>query len=114
MALPITYRSSKTISLQATPIVAAAVDGDGRGRHALYGSAAEVEYSLSDAVKTDISAQVVRDDDPDPMVRGTPALGSVALSWQPSHDTQLDLGTNFGLNRAAPDIEVSAGVSHRF
>ncbi|USI71689.1 transporter [Sphingomonas morindae] len=112
--LPITYRTSKTVSIQATPMAAAAVDDDGRGRHARYGSAVEIEYALSDAVKTDVSAQILRDDDPDPSVRGTPALASVALSWQPSHNTQLDLGTNVGLNRAAPDAEVYAGISHRF
>ena len=112
--LPVTYRTSDKISLQATPIVAAAVNDDGRGRHSLYGSAVEIEYSLSDAVKADLSAQVTRDDDPDPQVRGTPALGSIALSWQPSSNMQLDLGTNVGLNRAAPDVEFYAGVSHRF
>jgi hypothetical protein len=48
------------------------------------------------------------------MVRGTPALTSVALSWQPGKNTQLDLGTNVGLNSAASDVEVYAGVSHRF
>ncbi len=112
--LPVTYRTSEKVSLQATPIVAAAVDNDGRGRHALYGSAVEVEYSLNDTVKTDVSAQLTHDDDPDPMVRGTPALGSVALSWQPGKNTQLDLGTNVGLNRAASDLEIFAGVSRRF
>jgi len=112
--LPITYRTSSKISLQATPIVAAAVDDDGRGRHSLYGSAVEVEYALSETLKADVSAQVTRDDDPDPTVRGTPALGGVALSWQPGRNTQFDLGTNVGLNKAAPDIEVSAGVSRRF
>lgn len=112
--LPVTYRTSKKVSLQATPLVEAAVDDDGRGRHARYGSAVEIEYSLSEAVKTDVGAQVTRDDDPDPKVRGTPALSSIALSWQPSHNSQFDLGTNVGLNRAAPDVEVFAGVSHRF
>jgi hypothetical protein len=112
--LPITYRTSEKVSLQLTPLVAAAVDDDGHGRHAQYGSAAEIEYSLSEAVKADVSAQVVRDDDPDPTIRGTPALGSLAFSWQPSHNMQLDLGTNIGLNRAAPDVEAFAGVSHRF
>lgn len=112
--LPVTYRASDKVSLQVTPLLAAAVDDDGRGRHSLYGSAVEIEYSLSEAVKADVSAQKMRDDDPDPTVRGSPALSSVALSWQPSHNMQLDLGTNVGLNRAAPDIEVFAGVSHRF
>lgn len=114
LQLPVTYRTSEKVSLQATPIVAAAVDDDGRGRHALYGSALEIEYSLSEAVKADLSAQVTRDDDPDPEIRGTPALGSIAISWQPSRNMQLDLGTNVGLNSAAPDIAVYAGVSHRF
>ncbi|WP_277969334.1 transporter [Sphingomonas echinoides] len=112
--LPVTYRTSDKISLQATPIVAAAVNDDGRGRHSLYGSALEVEYSLSEAVKADLSAQVTRDDDPDPQVRGTPALGSVAVSWQPNRNMQMDLGTNVGLNKSAPDVAVYAGVSHRF
>lgn len=112
--LPVTYRTSDKISLQATPIAAAAVNGDGQGRHSLYGSAIEVEYSLSEAVKAAFSAQVTRDDDPDPEVRGTPALGSIAVSWQPNRNMQLDLGANVGLNRAAPDVAVYAGVSHRF
>lgn len=112
--LPATYRTSKAVSFQLTPIVSAAVNDSGHGRHLLYGSAVELEYALSEAVKADVSAQVTRDDDPDPMVRGTPALGSVAVSWQPGNNTQLDLGTIFGLNRAAYDVAVFAGVSHRF
>jgi hypothetical protein len=112
--LPVTYRTSKAISLQATPIVSASVNDDGRGRHALYGGAAEIEYSVSETLKTDVSAQVTRDDDPNPEVRGTPALGSVAVSWQSDQNTQFDLGTIIGLNRAAPDVEAFAGISHRF
>jgi hypothetical protein len=112
--LPVTYRTSKTISLQVTPIVSAAVNDDGGGRHALYGGAAEIEYSFSEVLKADLSTQVTRDDDPDRTVRGTPALGSLAVSWQSDRNTQFDLGTNVGLNRAAPDIEAFVGVSHRF
>ena len=112
--LPVTYRTSKTVSLQVTPIVSAAVNDDGRGRHALYGSAAEIEYEFSETLKVDLSTQVLRDDDPDPTVRGTPALGSLAVSWQSDHNTQFDLGTNVGLNRAAPDMQAFLGVSHRF
>lgn len=112
--LPVTYRTSKTISLQATPIVSAAVNDGGKGRHVLYGGAAEVEYSLSETLKADVSTQVIRDDDPDSKMRGTPALGSLAISWQSDSNTQFDLGTNLGLNKAAPDIEGFAGVSHRF
>lgn len=112
--LPVTYRTSKEISLQATPIVAAAVNDDGSGRHLLYGSAAEVEYALSETWKADFSAQVTRDDDPDPSVRGTPAVGSVAVSWQSDQNTQFDLGTIVGLNKTAPDVEAFAGISHRF
>lgn len=112
--LPITYRTSKTISLQLTPIVSAAVDDDGRGRHALYGSAAEIEYALSETLKADLSAQITRDDDPDRTIRGTPALGSLAVSWQSDRNTQFDVGTNVGLNRAASDVEAFVGLSHRF
>ncbi len=112
--LPATYRTSQAVSFQLTPIVAAEVNDSGHGRHLLYGSAVELEYALSEAVKADFSAQMTRDDDPDRSVRGTPALGSVAVSWQPGNNTQLDLGTIFGLNRAAYDVSVFAGISHRF
>lgn len=112
--LPITYRTSKTISLQLTPIVSAAVNDDGRGRHAMYAAAAEIEYSFSETLKADLSTQVTRDDDPDRTVRGTPTLGSLALSWQSDQNTQFDAGANVGLNSAAPDIEAFLGISHRF
>jgi hypothetical protein len=112
--LPITYRTSKTISLQLTPIASAAVNDNGRGRHALYGGAAEIEYAFNETLKADLSTQVTRDDDPDRTVRGTPALGNLAISWQSNRNTQLDVGTNVGLNRAAPDVEAFVGISHRF
>jgi hypothetical protein len=41
---------------------------------------------------------------------GTPVLGRIALSWQTS---QFGAGTNVGMNRVAPDLEIFAGVSHR-
>lgn len=112
--LPVTYRTSKTISLQLTPTVSAAVNDSGEGRHAMYGGAAEIEYAFSETLKADLSARITRDDDPDRTVRGTPALGSLALSWQSNENTQFDVGTNIGLNKAAPDVEAFVGISHRF
>ena len=37
-----------------------------------------------------------------------------ALAYLAAPDTQLDLSGFVGLNRAAPDFQVSAGISHRF
>jgi len=37
-----------------------------------------------------------------------------ALSYLLSNDLQLDIGGNFGLNRATPDVQLYVGVSARF
>ena len=37
-----------------------------------------------------------------------------ALAYLLTPTTQVDLGTNVGLNKAAPDLQVYAGIAHRF
>ena len=48
--------------------------------------------------------------------RFTPDLytADVGLAYMTGPATQLDLGANFGLNRAAPSYQVYAGISQRF
>ena len=52
----------------------------------------------------------------DSVDRFTPAqyTADVALAYLLKPATQLDCGANFGLNRAAPNVQVYAGISHRF
>ncbi len=48
--------------------------------------------------------------------RATPNTDTfeTAIAYLVTPDTQLDLGGFLGLNRAAPDLQVAGGVSHRF
>lgn len=114
LLVPVQYTISKALSLQATPEIDAAADDDGRGRHLAYGSSVTVALNVSDAVQLDATGEVLRDRDPDREVRGTRLLAGGAVAVLPSKTVQLDLGSNVGLNRASPDVEVYGGVSARF
>lgn len=48
--------------------------------------------------------------------RQTPDTATIetAIAYLVTPDTQIDLGGFVGLNRAAPDLQVAAGVAHRF
>jgi hypothetical protein len=37
-----------------------------------------------------------------------------ALSWTVRPNLQLDIGANFGLNSATPNLQLYAGMSQRF
>jgi hypothetical protein len=112
--LPIGYRVSKTLKFELTPIVEAAADEDGRGRHALYSAAVGAKVDFSEAVSLQIEAEGLRDDDPDREKRGTQALGALSIGIQPDDKSQFDVGAVVGLDRAAPDIELSVGVTRWF
>ncbi len=112
--VPIGYRVDKTLKFELTSTIEAAADDDGAGRHLLYGTAAGAKLNLSEAVSLEVEAEGLRDDDPDRERRGTQALGAASLSVQPGDRSQIDLGTIVGLDRAAPDLEVSFGVTRWF
>lgn len=100
------------VSLALTPHADAAVDGDGKGRHLAYGSAAGIGFDLSDAVSA--SAEVSLTRDRDPAGHSTEALAGLSAAWQPGENSQWDMGVNVGLNRDSPDIELYAGYVRRF
>jgi len=112
LVLPITYDLSKTINLEFTPEVDAAVDQDGRGRHLAYSGAVGVGIALNDALVFTLENQVVRDEDPSGTT--TQDLASASLAWMPLKSLQLDVGAAAGLNRDSPDLEIYAGVARRF
>jgi len=112
LVVPITYDLSKTINLEFTPEVDAAVDQDGRGRHLAYSGAVGVGIALNDALVFTLENQVVRDEDPSGTT--TQDLASASLAWMPLKSLQLDVGAAAGLNRDSPDLEIYAGVARRF
>jgi opacity protein-like surface antigen len=112
--MPIGYRFSKALKLEFTPLVEAAVDKDGSGRHLLYSGAAGLKFDLTEKVSLQSEIEVERDDDPDRQERGTQELAGFSVGMQPNDHSQIDLGTTVGLNRKAPDIELYAGFTRYF
>lgn len=112
LVVPITYDLSKTVNLEVTPEVDAAVDQDGRGRHLAYSGVIGVGFALNDAVTFTLEDQLVRDEDPSGAT--TQDLVSASLAWMPRKTLQLDVGAVAGLDRNAPDVELYAGIARRF
>lgn len=112
LVVPITYDLSKTVNLEVTPEVDAAVDQDGRGRHLAYSGVVGVGFALNDALTFTLEDQLVRDQDPSGPT--TQDLASASLAWMPRKTLQLDIGAVAGLDRNAPDVELYAGVARRF
>jgi hypothetical protein len=110
--LPLSFSLSDAVSLAATPEIDAAVDGDGNGRHLAYSGTAGLAFRLSDAVTLTGEGQVLRDDDPSG--HSTQTLAALSLGWMARKDLQLDLFGAAGLDHAAPDVEIYAGISRRF
>jgi len=112
LVVPITYDLSKTVNVEVTPEVDAAVDQDGRGRHMAYSGVVGVGIALSDALTLTLEDQLVRDQDPSGST--TQDLASASLAWMPRNTLQLDVGAVAGLDRNAPDLELYAGIARRF
>lgn len=111
LIVPMSFALSDALSLSVTPRVEAAVDGDGKGRHAAYGSVIGLSASLTDALNATAEFQAMRDDDP--AGRSTQALASLSLGWQPRDNLQFDIGAVGGLNAASPDFELYVGMAVR-
>ena len=112
LVVPLTYDLSKTVNLEITPEVDAAVDQDGRGRHLAYSGVVGLGFALSDALTFTLEDQLVRDEDPSGST--TQDLASASLAWMPRKTLQLDVGAVAGLDRNAPDVELYAGIARRF
>ena len=73
---------------------------------------AGVTDKLSDAISATLEYQALRDRDPEG--HETRELAGVSLAWQSGPRFQVDLGSNFGLDHAAPDVELYVGISRKF
>ena len=112
LVVPITYDLSKSVNLEITPEVDAAVDGNGRGRHLAYSAVVGFGVALDHRLTLTIENQIVRDDDTSGHT--TQDLASVSLAFMARKNLQLDFGAVAGLDRNAPDVELYTGISRRF
>lgn len=113
LLLPVSMPLNADWSLSLTPAIAVVSDGDGEGRHLTYSMVTGVGRGVG-AWGLGVELWVSRDDDPlQPTTQSTFDLTAV---WTPpgSTNSQIDLGLNFGLNDASPDIEFGLGLARRF
>jgi hypothetical protein len=111
LLVPLSYLFER-VTLELTPEVDAAVDEDGTGRHLAFGGAGGVGVALPACIA--VSAEVAALRDRDPVGHVTTAIAGLSAAWQPRPDWQLDVGTNLGLDRNSPDVEVYAGIAKHF
>jgi hypothetical protein len=112
LIVPVSYQLSQAVTLDFTGETDAAVDEDGKGRHLAYGAVFGVDVALGEKVGTTWELSVSRDEDPSG--HATQLLAGLSADWTPGRNTQLDVGTNVGLDHDAPDVEVYFGVTRRF
>lgn len=112
VAVPVTYDLSDTVNLATTSEIDAAVNGDGDGRHLAYSEVLGLGIKLTRQLTGSLEVEALRD--ADPAGKTTQAFASASLAWMAKDDMQVDLGAVAGLNRAAPDVELYAGISRRF
>lgn len=91
-------------------ILADALDPD--DRHVQLTGLVNVGVPLSPRVTLYAELWTARNFDPSGTVRQYSA--DVALTWLARPNLQLDVGANFGLNRATPDVQAYVGLSTRF
>ncbi|OYY67812.1 transporter [Sphingomonas sp. 28-63-12] len=112
LQVPLSMPINDLISVALTPEVDAAVNQSGHGRHFAYGTAGGVSIAPMNGVTLAIEAAVLRDDDPDGA--STQAIAGAAMGIMVGRNAQLDVGSEFGLNRDAPDVHLYIGIARRF
>jgi len=112
LLVPVSYDLPHGLQLGFTGQVEAAADEDRNGRHLAFGGIAGLSADLSKTVSATVELSAIRDEDP--AGHSTELLAGLSAGWMAKDDLQLDVGANFGLNEAAPDVQVYAGVAKRF
>lgn len=112
VVLPVTYDLTDTINIGTTGELDAAVDEDGHGRHFQGSMVAAVAIEISDAFSTTIEAQVMRDDDPSGAT--TQAVAGLGCLWTVAPRRAFFAEAVGGLNHAAPDVRLYAGIAALF
>jgi hypothetical protein len=108
LLLPLSYDLGSGLQFGLTGQVEAAADEDRSGRHLAYGGVAGLSFPAGDTLSATVELSATRDRD------STEWLAGVSAAWLAKAGFQLDVGANLGLDKAAPDIELYAGIAKRF
>jgi hypothetical protein len=111
--LPILYNIPKSpLSINLSPEVDWILDGDGHGRHAAMAQVVSLGWQVTP--KLSLSGEIWSQWDWDPAGTKKQASLDASAAYLVSNDVQLDVGANFGLNRATPDVQMYVGISEQF
>lgn len=112
LQLPIAVPLNDVVTLDLTPEIDAAVDGDRDGRHVAYGTAGGISLAPLPRLNLAIEAEVMRDEDP--AGASSQEIVGIAAGYMLSERCQIDAGTEIALNGATPDSRVYIGIARRF
>lgn len=112
LLLPVSSELPAGFQLGFTGSIEAAVDADRDGRHLAYGAVIGLDVPVGETVGATFELSARRNDDPSGAV--TELLGGLSAGWSPARSLQFDVGTNIGLNRKTPDLQIYLGVARRF
>jgi len=87
-------------------------DSVGDGRHANYANLVNLNHEVIKDVT--LYVEFWSDYNNDPVQKTMQYSFDTALSWTVRPNLQLDIGANFGLNSATPNLQLYAGLSQRF
>jgi hypothetical protein len=87
-------------------------DSDGRGRHVA--AINLVNVAVPAGKRLTVAGELWTSFNFDPSGTLKQASADAAVAYALSRTVQIDVGTNLGLNRRTPDLEVYAGISLRF
>jgi hypothetical protein len=110
--VPISLPIDRHLSLALTPEIDAAVDSDRHGRHLAYGTAGGLAFSLFTNLSLALEGSVIRDNDP--AGAATSAVAGISAGLMLNGNTQVDVGSEFGICGNAPDRRLYVGVARRF
>lgn len=110
--LPMQFPLSKTLALDLTPMVSAAANSSGNGRHFAWSVVAGGDIGLSETLT--LTADLKRLHDEDPVGTTNQTSASLSLGWQVGERAQFTIGEVTGLDRDAPEVEAFVGVGYRF
>ena len=112
--LPVSIALPHGFSLGLAPEADLLRDSGGGGTHGAYTGVVALGHALGAGLTGSLELVATLDDAPEGRTRQ--ASAGASLAWIPAGrpDLQLDLGTDLGLSRSAPDARAYVGVSRRF
>lgn len=112
LTVPASLELSERFSLELVPQIAAAVNGDGNGRHLAYGGVIGIAAQVTKKLGATFEYQIERDNDPEE--HSTSHVLGLSFGWMANDGLQLDAGGNLNLAVPGTAFTLYCGFARRF